>query len=436
MFRSGFVAVKHNLAKFRREEDGALVVFGLVLLSLMLIMLGIGMDVAKSEYMRTRLANTEDRGTLAAAALSQTLDPEAVVRDYALKAGIANQITGVTVTQGLNSRTVKVTGSVDTKPYFFPMIGIDKLEVAAVSQAEQSIQNVEIVLVLDVSGSMSGQKIANLKIAATEFIDTVMANDPHHKVSIAIVPYNAQVNIGTDLRSAFNLTHVANVQDVNCVEIPDSTFASQPISTTTPMAMMAYADIAYGTNTANTYTAPTDVNNALPNYANAFCKPTTVNVVRLPSSDAATLKAQINALVAGGNTSITLGMKWGATLIDPSMRPAYANFIVDGKMSPNLVARPFDYGDNVQKVVVLMTDGEHVAHNRINDAYKTGPSGIYKAADGKYSVRFQTGRPAAAGANEYYVPHLNTWQATPWNNGVQQDWANIWSQVRLSYVAW
>jgi hypothetical protein len=98
--------------------------------------------------------------------------------------------------------------------------------------------------------------------------------------------------------------------------------------------------------------------------------------------------------------------------------------------------RPFDYRDNVMKVIVLMTDGEHVAHNRVTDAYKTGPSNIYKAADGFYSVHFTAGRPAAAGANEYYVPHLNTWQATVWNGGVQQDWAQVWTNLRMSYVAW
>ena len=436
MFRSVFVSVNRACAKFRREEDGALVIFGLMLLLLMAMLLTFAVGLAETEYTRTRLANTLDRGSLAAAALSNTRDPEAVVRDYMLKAGLATQLRNVTVTQGMNARTVQADGYVDGRKFFLPMLGIDRFDIRGNSEATQSIQNVEIVLVLDVSGSMSGQKIANLKVAASEFVDTVMANDTHHRVSIAIVPYNAQVNIGPDLRTAFKLTNIANVQDVNCVEIPDSAFNAQAIPTTLPMPMMAYADIAYGTNKLNGYVSATDTNYAVPNYSSAFCKPTTVNVVRLPSSDPATLKNEINALQAGGNTSITLGMKWGATMIDPSLRPAYAGFIAKGKMSSSLQDRPFDYSNATQKVIVLMTDGEHVAHQRITDPYKTGLSPIYKATDGYYSVRFTSGRPAAAGSNEYWVPHLGTWQATPWNNGVQQNWEGIWGQLKMTYVAW
>ena len=46
------------------------------------------------------------------------------------------------------------------------------MKAPGASTAEQRVNNVEIVLVLDVSGSMSGTKITNLKSAAAEFVDT------------------------------------------------------------------------------------------------------------------------------------------------------------------------------------------------------------------------------------------------------------------------
>jgi hypothetical protein len=76
---------------------------------------------------------------------------------------------------------------------------------------------------------------------------------------------------------------------------------------------------------------------------------------------------------------------------------------------------------------------------RINDTYKTGTSPIWKAtADGNFSIRHTTGRPAVAGANEYYVPHNNTWRATPWGDGasVQLTWQQVWQTQRLRWVAW
>jgi len=433
-------AIKSNVIRFRRDQDGALIIFGLVLFVLMLMMGGFAVDLMRYENTRTNLQNTLDRSVLAAASLTQARPAEAVVRDYMLKAGLADQLSAVHVTQGLNSRVVSATGVADTNPIFLHMLGIDKFDAKGHSQAEQRISNIEIVLVLDVSGSMgSNNKIGNLKTAASEFVDTVFANDPNHRVSITIVPYNAQVNIGTDLTAMFNTPNPNGVADVRCFEPTRASFgASLPISRNDPLSMTAYADYAYNTNYINAYVSPADPTYARPNYSGVFCKQNTFNAVKLPSTDPATIKANINALQAQGNTSITLGMKWGATMLDPSMRTAYAQFIQSGKMPASQPGRPFDYTDpQAMKFIVLMTDGEHVAHTRVVDQYKYGPSGIFKSPnDGEYSVRFITGRPPAAGTNQYYVPKTGTWQATPWNNGLEQQWQDIWKELKVSYVAW
>ena len=435
------MSIKKFLCQFRRDEDGALIIFSLVLFVLLVMMGGFAVDLMRYENTRVKLQNALDRSTLAAAALSQQMDREAVVRDYMVKAGLSDQLASVSVTAGQSATAVSATGRADTQPIFLHMLGIDRFDAVGRSTAEQSITNLEIVLVLDVSGSMSGTKIANLKIAANKFVDTIMDNDPNHRASITIVPYNAQVNIGADLVSKFNITHPNGVANNNCVEIPAAGFNSLALSQTDPMPMMAYADIANNTNRVANFVPVTDRNFAVPNYGSAFCKTSTVNVVRLPSNDRDALKSQITALQAGGNTSITLGMKWGATLIDPSMGPAYADFINEGKMPGAFANRPFAYDDSQSmKIIVLMTDGEHVSHDRVTDTYKSGPSPIYRSiGDGNYSIQFVTGRPAVAGSNEFYVPHLNTWQATAWDNGsgtLVQDWRDIWSTMRMSYVAW
>ena len=432
-------AIKTHATRFQRDESGTLIIFGLILFVLMVMMGGFAVDLMRYENTRTNLQNTLDRSVLAAASLTQQRAPETVVRDYMLKAGLKDQLSSVLVTEALNSRTVGAVGVADTHPLFLHMLGIDRFDAKGRSQAQQSITNVEIVLVLDVSGSMTrNNKIRNLKTAATEFVDTILASDPNHRVSITIVPYNAQVNTGADMASAFTVNNPNGVHDVNCFEPTRASFgASLPISRTAPLSMTAYADYAYNTDYTNAYLDPASPL-ATPNYAGVFCKQNSYNAIKLPSTDAVAIKANINALQAEGNTSITLGMKWGATMLDPSMRTAYSGFVAQGKMPANQPGRPFDFNDpKAMKFVILMTDGEHVAHNRVVDQYKYGPSGIYlSAADGQYSVRFVTGRPAAAGTNQYYVPQTNTWQATPWNGGVEQGWQDIWKQLKVSYVAW
>lgn len=442
------------LRRFTKDEGGSLIIFALVLFLLMAMMGGVALDVMKREARQTALMNTLDRATLAAAALSQDLDPESVVRDYVEKSGLGVDLQEINVVQSVNGRSVSARGVVDSNPLFLHLIGIDKFDAIGGSGAEQRITNVEIVLVLDVSGSMSGAKIANLRAAASEFVETVLAGDTDNRVSVTIVPYNAQVNLGPVLRAKYNAVNQHGVANVNCLELQSALYSAPGISRTTPIPMAAFADVTNTTNQTTSYVAWSNTSTATMQTSAPFCRNETRNIVRLPSNNVATLQSQINALQAGGNTSITLGMKWGTALLDPSARGMYSELIAANQIPGYFAGRPYDYGDTeAMKVIVLMTDGEHVSHNRINDDYKTGTSPIYRSTgDGNYSIRFTTGRPAAAGTNQYWVPHLCTstnctsgantaeaWRPTAWNSGAgvtQQSWQQVWAGQRLSWVAW
>lgn len=441
MFLSTRRSVRFALSRFAREDQGSLIVFALVLFFLMALLGGVAVDVMKRESRQTALMNTLDRATLAAAALTQDLDPESVVRDYADKSGLDIDLKEINIVESVNGRSVQAKGVVDSNPLFLHLIGIDKFDALGASTAEQRITNVEIVLVLDVSGSMSGDKIANLRDAASEFVETVLENDEEDRISVAIVPYNAQVNLGATLRGKYNATNLHGVSNVNCLELPASVYASPGISRTSALPMAAFADVTNSTSQSTSYVAWNNSSYATMSTSAPFCRNTAANVVRLPSNDIDTLQTQINALVAGGNTSITLGMKWGTALLDPSARDMYSELIAANAIPDAFEGRPYDYTDDeAMKVIVLMTDGEHVSHNRINDAYKTGTSPIYRSTgDGNYSIRFTSGRPSSAGTNQYWVPHLSAWRSVAWNSGsgvTQQTWQQVWASQRLTWVAW
>jgi Flp pilus assembly protein TadG len=430
--------IRARVRQFLRREDGSLIVFGLVLFTLMLMMGGMAVDLMRYEQRRTALQQTIDRSVLAAASLTQDRDPEAVVNDYFDKAELSQYLRSVTVTEGMNFRIVEADAEAELLPYFTPMVGIDEFFVPAASAAEQRINNVEIVLVLDVSGSMNEPtggttKIAALRAAAAEFVQTVKTNDVENRISIAIVPYNAQVNLGPVLRGKYNATHVHDIADANCLELPQSAFNTPIISRTTAIPMMAQADTTSSTTRNTTYYAPTDTSNATPN--SFFCRTLAANLVRFPSGNVAELQSIINGLTAGGNTSITLGMKWALQLIDPASQPLFNELISEGHMSPDFAGRPFAYDDeDMMKVIVVMTDGDHVAHTRINDAYKTGVSPIYyNPADGRYSIQ-HTSRASP----NWYTPHNNSWSTGPWGgtSAVQQRWQDVWARNRLTWVAW
>lgn len=439
------------LHRFCAAQDGSLTILALCLFLLMVMMGGLAVDLMRYEQTRTTLQNTLDRATLASASLTQTLDPESVVNDYFTKSGMEQYLEGVTVTEGVNFRNVEADAAAATNPYFLHLIGQKDLNANGHSMAEQRVNNVEIMLVLDVSGSMaSNSKLVNLKTAAKEFVDTVLSSDAEKKISVGIVPFNGQVNIGPDLRAKYTaLNDDPAVSSVQCVDMPSSVYTSTALPTNTAMSMTAHADTYSSTNQTTSYVAYTDTSygvgyNATYNAGNVWCPPIAGNIIRLPSQSISTLQTQIDGLFAVGATSINAGLKWGLALMDPSASTMYTQLIGANKMPATLAGRPYSFTDpESMKVIVLMTDGEHFAEERVNAAYKSGLSPIWRApSDGSLSIRFTSGRPVTALTNEYWVPSQNAWVAAPWNNNkttpvaVQQTWPQVWAQARLSWVAW
>ena len=442
------------LRRFGAREDGSLTIFALCLFLLMALIGGVTVDLMRYETMRTTLQNTLDRATLSAASLSQQLDPKDVVTDYFAKAGLSSFLKAVSVDEGLNYREVVADAQAATNPFFMHMIGINEMDAPGHSMAEQRMTNVEIMLVLDVSGSMaSNSRLVNLKTAAKEFVDTVLSSDGEDKISIGIVPFNGQVDLGAALASRYSLTKKHFVNNLNCVDLPASVYTGTGISTAVALPMTTPTDTYSTTNQTNGYVAFTDSNYGANSNANRWCPDVlNANTIMLPSKSISALQAKINGLTAIGATSINAGMKWGMAMLDPGTQGVFSHFVGTGAIPAAFDGRPYDYTDpETMKVIVLMTDGEHFAEDRLNDLYKSGVTGangtqqIFKSPyDGNYSIRFTSGRPGVSGSREYWVPHRSEWRALPWTNTSNTNAATLapinfetmWSDVRLQWVVW
>lgn len=430
--------------RFKADDEGSLFVFGMVLFILMIMVGGIAVDVMRYEQRRTALQQTTDRAVLAAASLTQDLDPTAVVNDYFDKAQLSEYLRSVTVTEGLNFRNVEADARADLQNFFMQMIGVPEFEVPAISEAEQRINNVEIVMVLDISGSMnSNNKAANLKAAASEFVDTVLSNDTDNRIAISMVPYNGQVNLGPALRSRFNVTHLSGTTNVDCVDLPSSVYTTTTMSRTLAMPATAHADTFSATSQGTSYTAIQGHQvNAAGIPSNVWCPPLATNVVRVMSNNINQLQAQIDALQVIGATSINAGLRWGLTLIDPAQRPLINELVAAGQVNPAFAGRPFNWDDEeAMKVIILMTDGEHFAEERVNTTYKSGTAPIwYSSSQNAFIVRHTTGRPSSAGSNEFFSPHGNSgagqWLASVPSGYTQQTWPQVWARARVQWVAW
>lgn len=423
-----------RIARFGRDEDGVLIVFGLVLFLLMTMLGGLAVDLVRYENTRAELQQAVDRCTLAAASLDQRLDPETVVRDCMTKAGLGNTITGITVVNSSNDRTVTTRATANANPFFTHMLGIDQMVAAGAATASQAVNNIEIVLVLDISGSMDGTKIANLRTAAQEFVDTVLTGNTD-RISIAIVPYNGAVNIGARLKSKYTVIDDPNFPLADCVTIPDAEYANRSLSRTLQLPAVGRVDGWTGTSGTTGYVAYTDPGAGAVINANSMCEASSANAITLPSNNITALQARIGQLTANGWTSIHLGMKWGLTLLDPGTRGIVNEFVASGEIPAVFRDRPADYTSrSTHKIIVLMTDGENTVEEFLRPAFRSGMSPIYRStADGFLTIQ-HANRPSP----NFWVPHLGQWRTAPYSNGgvTQQRWIDVWPQARVSWVAW
>lgn len=445
-------AANRHARAFRRAEDGGMIFFSMIILLIMLFVGGMAVDLMRYEAERSRIQAVADASALAAASIRQTRTPDDVVTDWFAKANLSEALVNVDDRVGVNFRSVRAETRTVTRPYFMHMLGVDELRSIAAGSAEERRTNVEIALVLDISGSMNnGSRASNLRTAAKDFIDKILRDDTENRVSISIVPYNGQVMLGTELFSRHTVTYQHSLPNTStprrCVDLPNAAYTSAiPVSRTTGYAQSAYADTfqwAYNEDTnstpPNSFAQPQGPDNNV-----IWCTGVNANRIRPPSNDRVALMAAIDGLVFTGATSIDLGFKWGATMLAPESQPLMAQ--LSGGVVPSYFAsRPVAYNDpETLKVIVLMTDGEHFVMQQLKDQYRTGLSPIWRRWDSGVGVwRYVIHHPGVSGSNKYWAPHLNSgagqWVSSPSSIGsgtVQMDWRDLWRDVRMKWVAW
>ena len=325
---------------FARREDGALVIFSLFLLAAMLLMTGLAVDVLRSEVARTKLQNTLDRAVLAAADLDQTLDPEAVVEDYFDKIGLRDYLSDVDVDGGLNYRTVTAEANVALQTLFLRQVGITEIDTPAVGTANETVRNVEISMVLDISGSMRfDDRITPLRAAAKEFVDMTLLGDRAEGTTISIVPYAGQVNPGPGLFSLIGGDRDHNHS--SCVFVEEDDFDHTGLPEESERQVPHFMNWTIAASYMDWGWCPSDDARIQPHSNNALA-----------------LKDFITNMRLHDGTGTHIGMKWGVAMLDPTTRDALDTLRTVGQVPESTENRPLDWNAaNSAKFIVLMTDG-------------------------------------------------------------------------------
>lgn len=389
-------ALTSAMKRFARKEDGTLLIFGVYVFVMMLIVVGWGIDLMHYERERAALQYTLDRAVLAAADLDQTLPPEDVVRDYFEKSGLGDHLSSISVSEGLNFREVYATAEVEMNTQFMHMTGIDTLRAPALSKAEERVDAVEISMVLDVSGSMnSNNRLPNLRVAAKDFVDTMIANVEEDKLTVNIVPYATQVSLTNTLFDQLNTTEEHDYS--RCINFEGSDFDAPGVTAGENFERTMHFDVWYyfdgrPEEPAELVGLDEGLDSSLP-----VCEALSNREALIMQDDPTVLKDYIDDLIGRGNTSIDLGMKWGAAMLDPSFQAFVPGLIAAGDVPSRFDDRPYSYEEDTSlKVVVVMSDGQNTSQFFVNPSYRTGDSGVFYHEETKtYSILQNPDEPEA-----------------------------------------
>lgn len=362
------------LTNFKRNECGAFSVFVIGIFTTMILVAGAAIDFVRFEAVRSSIQYNLDRAVLAAASMRQTQSPEAVVMDYMSKVetlttfGVSMDADNTSVT--LTGRKVSAISTATISTYFLRIAGVNTMEVTAKSSASEEIPNLEISLVLDVSGSMGwngvdgSPKIDSLITAANTFVDTVITPSSDSMTSISIIPYAYNVSVPQSMWDLYTTEGTSTY--TRCMIFDDADYNSPAISTTDSQRQLPFYSY-YG------YFDPDfDPNNPDASSLNFGRCDTAASAEIMPfSTSVAALQNKISSLVASGSTASHIGTKWGVALLDPAASVVAAN--IGGEVA-NL---PSAYGEpGVLKVLVVMTDGDNRDHYDLYDGYRLGASDV------------------------------------------------------------
>lgn len=328
-----------------RRDDGSLTILGLFVFIGMLMIAGIAVDMMRIEHERVRMQGATDRAVLAATMLRQNVSnatPEQIVTMFMEAEGLGAQLGGRIQTHEMpGGRTVTVAPGATIPSTFMRLVGVNDIRVATSAQAVEAIGRVrlEVVMVLDVSGSMNSfNRIQNLRIAAEELVEALMRDAEPGTIAVTLVPYETNVIPPPGLKTHFiNLPPILSGTVPLCVDFTD------------------WSSVRNGRSAA---------------VIHRTCPASPARQIRPLLHDADQAIAAIRGLTAGGTTSIDLGIRMGALFLDEDFRPYVNQMISNGAIDSRMVGRPFRRDEPlVVRAMIVMTDGENCCFGRIDSRH-------------------------------------------------------------------
>ena len=344
------VILKNLAQRFGAAKNGSVTIMFSLMLVPMLALVGMGIEYGSAVIARSKIQNITDSAALAAGREFQISGDTAAARtkaenyyNAAVGAIMDNDSQfnfpspSVAIDAVTGTMTIVGTGTMKTR--FTRVVNFDQYELGARTEAMLSIggndQSIEIAMMLDVTGSMGGSKIADMKVAAKDVVEILVANDQsNHSSRVALAPFSRSVKVGSYYQAVTGYSPVSGSK--TCV--------------TERTGSQKFTDAAPGTGAY------------VKRYNTSYsCKPTSPIVPLTDDKDL--LNATIDSFSAGGYTAGHIGTAWAWYLVSPKWNNIWP---VESQ------ATDYNQSDTI-KAVILLTDGEY------NTQYSSNGSSNYQA---------------------------------------------------------
>jgi Flp pilus assembly protein TadG len=424
-----------RLAGFLGDRRGNVaMIFGITFIPI-LVAGGSGVDLARAFIVQQRLAHALDAAALAVGTSLEKTDAEleALAQSF-FDANYPAQEMGVpgALAMAINDNVITLSASAEVDTAFMRVVGYNEMSVGATSEVTRKLTGLEVVLVLDNTGSMgSGGKITALKSASKELVNILFGDQTNPDyLKIGLVPFSAAVNVGTQYLNSgwIDTTGASSVNGLNfsngrhamqifntltnkswngCVEArpmpmdvddtPPS--AGNPDTLWVPYFAPDEPDNGwdYGYSYNNNYLSDGTTNSNLQIRQARYQKYTNKSVwgdgphynckiqpITPLTNDKQDILDAIDDMVATGNTNISFGMAWGWRVVSPTEPFTEGTAYNDKKF---------------RKAIILLTDGDNVIgqknnHNKSEKYFDLRRLRLCQGRQARHHQRLDRGRQA------------------------------------------
>lgn len=382
-----------RFSRFCGDETGvSSVMFGLMAFA-SVSFVGAAVDTTRWLNARSHTIDAIDAAVLAAGRALQTGASDTAARDlarqyYANNTKSRGQIIDDTVDFKIrnNRTTVAAVGHAFIRTPILGLAHVDKLPLFAASEGSEATTtqdtsanyNREVVLMLDISGSMCSPctKRDDMKAAATDLVEIMMRNNgttPYWS-KVGIVPFSAEVRPPA---AVFAAAGDPAAPATRSFEV--SSGGKRPKITTVTYNKTECAAERAGDN-KYTDAAPGAGNYFMPVYTKGgACSIPTSAAISPLSLDKAGILAKIAALSTATGTAGHLGTIWSYYMLSPQWNAVLP-----------LASQASPYGTKgLKKIAVLMTDGEYNQEydaNGIDTSDSNGGASVNGATSAQQAV--------------------------------------------------